>query len=54
MISLYMWKLKFNTNKVFYEMETSSQTWRTDLRLPRGRSGGGGVDYELGLADANY
>ena len=31
----YMWNLKYNTNEHIYETETDSQTWRTDLWLPR-------------------
>ena len=36
----YAWNLKHNTYELMYEAETDSQTWRTDLRLPR-RTGGG-------------
>ena len=32
----YMWDLKYDTNKRFYETETESQTQRTDLWLSRG------------------
>ena len=31
----YMWNLKYDTNELI--CETDSQTWRTDLRMPRGR-----------------
>ena len=34
MISL-IWNLKYDTNEHIYETETDSQTWRTDLWLPR-------------------
>ena len=40
----YMWDLKYGTNAPVYE--TDSNTWRTDLWLPRGRGKGwegGGV-----------
>ena len=47
----YMWNPKYNTNKLIYETETNSQTYRTDLWLPRGREG---QIASLGLADANY
>ena len=43
----YMWNLKYDTNELIYETETDSQ--RTDLRLPRGRRGGGGMDWEFGI-----
>ena len=26
----YMWNLKNNTNELIYEIETNSQTWKTD------------------------
>ena len=42
----YMWNLKYGANKPIYRTETVSQTWRTDLWLPRGRGrewGGRGV-----------
>ena len=41
-----MWNLKYDTNELFYETETESQTQRTDWCLPR--------EMGLGLADANY
>ena len=31
----YMCNLKYGTNEPIYETETDSQTWRTDLWLPR-------------------
>ena len=31
-----MWTLKYDTNELIYEIETDSQTWRTDLWLLRG------------------
>ena len=33
----YMWNLKYDTNEPIYE--TESQTYKTDLWLPRGREG---------------
>ena len=33
----YMWNLKYGINEPVYKTETDSQTWRTDLWLPRGR-----------------
>ena len=41
--------LKYNTNVLKYKIETDSQTQRTDLWLPRGRWGGGGMDWEFGM-----
>ena len=46
----YMWNLKYNTNEHIYETETDSQTWRTDLWLPRGRGEGGGKDWKFGIS----
>ena len=44
-----LWNLKYYTNEPIYRTETDSQTWRTDLRLPRGR-GKGGMDWEFGVS----
>ena len=46
-----MWT-KYGTNEPFYKTETDSQTWRTDLWLPRKRQEG--VGWTGGLVDANY
>ena len=35
----YMWNLKYDTNESIYKTETDSQTWRSDLWLPRGEKG---------------
>ena len=43
-----MWNLKYDTNELIYKTETDSQTWRTDLWLPRGR--GEGLDWEFGTS----
>ena len=40
----YMWILKYDTNEHIYE--TDSQTWRTDLWLPR-VGPGGRIDWEF-------
>ena len=50
----YTWNLKYGTNEPIYKTETDSQTWRTDLWLPRGREEGVGWTGSLGLVDANY
>ena len=42
-----MWNLKYDTYEPIYEAETDSQTLRTDLQLPRGRGGEGGMDWEF-------
>ena len=49
-----MWDLKYVTNEPIYKTETDSQTWRTDLWLPRGMWEGVGWMASLGLVDANY
>ena len=46
----YMWNLKYDTNECIYETETDSEIQRTDLWLPRGREGGGGMDWEFGIS----
>ena len=33
----HMWNLKYGTNEPVYKTEADSQTYRTDLWLPRGR-----------------
>ena len=44
-----MWNLKYDTNEPIYKTETESQTWRTDLWLPRWRHRGG-RDWEFGIS----
>ena len=39
---------KRQPKECIYGTEEDSQTQRTDLCLPRGRAGGGGLDRELG------
>ena len=47
----YMWNLKYGTNEPFYKTEEAdSDTWRTDLWLPRGGRGGRGMDWEFGVS----
>ena len=46
----YMSNLKYDTNELICETETDSQTQRTDLRLPRGMGGRGGIDWEFGTS----
>ena len=48
-----MWNLKYDTNEPIYRTETDSQTWRTDLWLPRGSGEGVGWTESVGLVDAN-
>ena len=38
-ISLCMWNLKYDTNELIYKIETDSQTWKTNLYLPKGKGG---------------
>ena len=49
----YMWNLKYEMNKwaneLIYKTETDSQTSKTNLWLPKGKRGGGGVDWEFGI-----
>ena len=39
-----MWNLKYDKNEPIYEVETDSQTYRTDIGFPRGSLGLGGRD----------
>ena len=48
-----MWNLKYDTNEHIYGTETNSQTYRIDLRFPRGRGVGEGRTGSLELAEAN-
>ena len=50
----YMQNLKCDTNERVYKTKIDSQTWRTDLRLPRGRDAAVGWTGSLGLEDANH
>ena len=45
-----MWNLKYDTNEPIYDTETDSQTERRDLWLPRGKGGGGGMDWDFGIS----
>ena len=38
---LYVESLKNDTNELIYKTEIDSQTWRTNLQLPKGKEGGG-------------
>ena len=49
----YMWNLRYDTNELIHETETSSQTQRTNLWLPRGEEVGEGRIESVGLTDAN-
>ena len=46
----YMWTLKDDINELIYKPEIDSQTQKTNLWLPEGMAGGGGVD-KLGVWD---
>ena len=35
-----MWNLKYDTNELIYKRETDSQTWKTNLWLPKGKGVG--------------
>ena len=48
-----MWNLRCGTKEPVHKTETDSQTWRTDLWLPRGSREGVGWTGNLGLEDAN-
>ena len=41
---IYMWNLKYDTNEHIYKTETDSLTQRTNLWLPKGKGGGGGIN----------
>ena len=43
-----MGNLKYDTNELIHKTEADSQ--RTGLWLPRGREGGGEMDWEFGIS----
>lgn len=43
-----MLNLKYDTNGLIYKTETDSQTWKTNLGLPKGKVGGG-INLEFGI-----
>ena len=43
-----------NTKELLFKTGKDSYTQRTDLWLPRERAGWGRIDWEFGLANANY
>ena len=46
---IYRWNLKYDTNELISETETGSQTQRTNLRLPKGKTTSVGVNQEFGV-----
>ena len=44
----YVWNLNHDTNELTYETETDSQTQRSELWLPRRKSGG--MNWEFGIS----
>ena len=44
-----MWDLKYDTEELMYKIETDSRQ-RLDLLLPRGRAGGGGMDWKFQIS----
>ena len=46
----YVWNLKYDTNEHIHEIETDSQTYRTNLCLLWERENGGGKDWEFGIS----
>ena len=51
---IYMWNLNYGTNEPIYKTETDSQSWRTDLWLPRGEGVRVGWTGSLGLVDEDH
>ena len=45
-----MGNLKYDTNELIYKTETDSQIQKTNLRLPKGKGGGGGINQEFGIS----
>ena len=41
---IYVWNLKYDTNDLIYKTETDSQTLKTNLGLPKGERGRGGIN----------
>ena len=48
-----MWNLKYGTNEPIYKTETDTDI-ENRLMDARGEWGGSGMDWSLGLVDANY
>ena len=45
-----MWNLKYDTNEHIYKTQTDSQTEKTNLWLPHGKAGEGGINSEFGIS----
>ena len=45
-----MWNLNYDTNELSYKTEIDSQTQKTNLELPKGKGGGGGINQEFGIS----
>jgi len=46
-----MWSLNYDTNEFIYAAETEIEN---RLVIPKREGGQGGMDWEFGVADANY
>ena len=44
-----MWNLKYDPNELIYETEMDSMTQETNLQLPKGKEGKGGINQEFGI-----
>ena len=40
----YMWNLKYDRNELICKTKTDSETQKTNLRLPKGKGSGGGIN----------
>ena len=49
MISLIVEYLKNNTNEFIHKTEIDSQTYKTNIWLPKGIVGSGGINWEFGI-----
>ena len=45
-----MWNLKYDTNELIQKTEIDSQTQKTNLWLPKGTGGVGGINQEFGIS----
>ena len=54
MLTLKRGNLKYGTNEPIYKIEMDSQTWRTDLWVPKGRMLGERWSGRWKFADVSY
>ena len=46
---MYVESVKMGIAGLIYKAEIETQTWRTNVWIPRGKRGGGGKNWKIGI-----